>query len=198
MQFTVTFRHMEGTDALRGYAEKRVARFKKFFADPISCHVTMSTTRHHHTVDVNVQLHNGFRIAAHETTENMYSSIDIVAAKIERQVRRYKSKLRHRKVRDMPAAPVFHSRIHEPDSTPVNADSIADDSQSLPETEAPAIKSREKISAQPMAISEAVMQLNLLHTQFYVFRNEDTAEVNIVYKHEDGGYGLIETGKLSK
>ncbi len=194
MQFTVTFRHMEGTKALKEYAEKRVARFKKFFADPISCHVTMSTSRYHHTVDVNVQLHNGFRIAAHETTENMYSSIDIVAAKIERQVRRYKSKLRHHKVREMPSAEVFHTRIHDAEAKPIAPDTLEAESQSVSEA-APAIKSREKVAATAMTVAEAVMQLNLLHTQFYVFRNEETGDVNVIYQHDQGGYGLIETGK---
>ena len=195
MQFSVTFRHMEGTNALKEYAEKRVKRFAKYFADPISCHVTMSTNKYNHRADVTVQLHNGFRIAAQETTENMYSSLDMVAAKIERQVRRYKEKLRHHKVREMPATPVFHSLIEEPSEEPISAEDKEPSSPEVPPPPPPQIMSRERLEAGPMSLAEAVMQLNLLHEQFYVYRDEKSGDVNVIYKHEDGGYGLIETGR---
>jgi len=93
MQFAVTFRHMEPTEALKAYARERMERVRKYLPDPISCHVVLSTERHNHRIDVSFQLHNGLSIAGHETTENMYSSIDLVIAKIERQVRKYKGKL---------------------------------------------------------------------------------------------------------
>ena len=105
MQFSVTFRHMEATEALKNYAKDRLGRIKKYFPDPIACHVVLSTERHNHRVDVNLQLHNGFKVAGHESTENMYSSIDLVSAKIERQVRRYKDKLREHKPRELAAVP---------------------------------------------------------------------------------------------
>ena len=180
---------MEGTQALKEYAEKRVKRFAKYFADPISCHVTMSTNRYNHRADVSVQLHNGFRIAAHDTTENMYSSLDLVAAKIERQVRRYKEKLRHHKVREMPATPVFHSVLEDAEA-PTETPTAGEQASSAP----PLITSREKLQAGPMTVAEAVMQLNLLHEQFYVFRDEKSGDVNVLYRIEGGGYGLIETG----
>ena len=88
MQFSLTFRHMDATDALKSYTEERLQRIKKYFPDPISCNVVLSANRFNHRVDVTLKLHNGFQVAGHETTENMYSSIDIVAAKIERQVRK--------------------------------------------------------------------------------------------------------------
>ncbi len=97
MQFSVTFRHMEATEALKDYAKEKVQRIRKYFPDPIAVHVVMSTERYNHRADVNVQLHNGLKIAGSEATENMYSSIDLVVAKIERQVRRYKDKLRDHK-----------------------------------------------------------------------------------------------------
>jgi putative sigma-54 modulation protein len=73
MQFSVTFRHMDATEALKNYAKERFERIKKYFPDPIACHVVLSTERYNHRVDVNLQLHNGFKIAGHEITENMYS-----------------------------------------------------------------------------------------------------------------------------
>src|SRR5512139_3191321 len=93
MQFAVTFRHMEPTEALKSYARERMERVRKYLPDPIACHVVLSTERHNHRIDVSFQLHNGLSIAGHETTENMYSSIDLCIAKIERQIREDKCKL---------------------------------------------------------------------------------------------------------
>src|SRR3954462_11176506 len=93
MQFAVTFRHMEPTEALKAYARERMERVRKYLPDPISCHVVFSTERHNHRIDVTFQLHNGLSVTGHEITENLYSSIDLCIAKIERQVRKYKGRL---------------------------------------------------------------------------------------------------------
>src|SRR5260221_7921899 len=115
MQFAVTFRHMEPTDALKAYARERMERVRKYLPDPIACHVVLSTERHNHRIDVSFQLHNGLSIAGHETTENMYSSIDLCIAKIERQVRKYKGKLEGMRARPhgVQALPWSHSIIDE-------------------------------------------------------------------------------------
>src|SRR6185295_7808649 len=115
MQFAVTFRHMEPTDALKSYAKERMERVRKYLPDPIACHVVLSTERHNHRIDVNFQLHNGLSVAGHETTENMYSSIDLCIAKIERQVRKYKGKLEGMKARPhhVQAMPWSHSVVEE-------------------------------------------------------------------------------------
>jgi|SRR5690606_13675386 len=190
MQFSVTFRHMDATEALKGYARDRLEKIRKYFPDPISIHVVMSTEKFHHRVDVNVQLHNGFKLAGTETTENMYSSIDLVSAKIERQVRRYKDKLREHKVRELTPVPVLHSVIAEPPSAGANGEAAA---EAAPHLEAPVVVKRETVKADPMTPSEAIMQLNLIEASFLVFRNEGTGQINVVYKRDDGAYGLIET-----
>src|SRR5438552_6239590 len=115
MQFAVTFRHMEPTDALKSYAKERMERVRKYLPDPIACHVVLSTERHNHRIDVSFQLHNGLAIAGHEITENMYSSIDLCIAKIERQVRKYKGKLEGMKARPhgVHSLPWSHSIVSE-------------------------------------------------------------------------------------
>src|SRR5690242_20682228 len=98
MQMSVTFRHMDATDALKEYAHEKVERIRKYFPDPLKAHVVLECDRgYNHHADVVITLHNGIVIAGEETTEDMYSSIDLVMAKIERQVRRYKEKLRNHK-----------------------------------------------------------------------------------------------------
>src|SRR5947207_8380824 len=115
MQFAVTFRHMEPTEALKSYARERMERVRKYLPDPISCHVVLSTERHNHRIDVTFQLHNGIAVAGHEITENMYSSIDLCIAKIERQVRKYKGKLEGMRARPhhVVALPWSHSIVSE-------------------------------------------------------------------------------------
>jgi len=197
MQFSVTFRHMDATDALKGYAKDRLEKIRKYFPDPISIHVVMSTERFLHRVDVNVQLHNGFKIAGTEATENMYSSIDLVSAKIERQVRRYKEKLRAHKVRELEGVPVVHSVLAEPTGEIAADGGTGEPADLTDEAPLPTVITRETVRAEPMSTAEAIMQLNLLHAPFLVFRNDRTGQINVVYKREDGAYGLIEPTALS-
>lgn len=196
MQFAVTFRHMEPTEALKSYAKERMERVRKYLPDPISCHVVLSTERHNHRIDVTFQLHNGLSVAGHETTENMYSSIDLCIAKIERQVRKYKGKLEGMKARPhhVQAMPWSHSVVEEAFGT------VDDTGKQIPAHDAhPArtpefqVVKTEKFHAQPMSVSDAIVQLNLLHEPFLVFRHDTDGRVAVVYKREDGAYGLIET-----
>jgi putative sigma-54 modulation protein len=202
MQFSVTFRQMDGTDALRDYAHDRVQRIRKYLPDPIAVHVTMGTERHNHLVDINVQLHNGLSIAGHETTENMYSSIDLALAKIERQVRRYKEKLRHHKGK-VGLEPVAWShsvlseqaeRLQQQEEAAAAAH-LQNDAAARAASDADhVVMKTEKFVADPLSVPAAIMQLNLTDRQFLVFQNEDSLRVNVVYRRDDGSYGLIDTG----
>lgn len=195
MQFSVTFRHMEPTESLKSYARERMERIRKYVPDPISCHVVLSTERHNHRIEVNFQLHNGLAIAGHETTENMYSSIDLCIAKIERQVRKYKGKIEEQRTRPHGVEPLpwSHSIVHEAfgqiDVTPKNGNGL----EHGPDFQ---VVRTEKFHANPMPVSAAIVQLNLLAEPFLVFRNvEDGNNVSVVYKRTDGSYGLIDTGQ---
>lgn len=242
MQFSVTFRQMEPSDALKEYAGEKIGRIRKYLPDPIACHVVLSKERHHHRADVNLQLHNGFTVAAHESSDNMYSSIDLVISKIERQVKRYKDKLRKRRVKSTyPPLAASHSIISEEHdrvqaeiaaerepapagagaeavpAAPVEAESgaatvgseggAAADGRPAADGRRdghPAVDGRadggpsivdkaERFHSTPMSTNEAIMQLNLLHEQFLVYRSDQTGQVNVVYRRDDGTYGLIET-----
>ena len=209
MQVSVTFRHMDATESLKSYAQQRMERIKKYLPDPISCHVVLSTERHNHRIDVNFQLHNGLSIAGHETTENMYSSIDLVIAKIERQVRKYKGKLREQKTRHhIDPLPWSHTVMAEEiDTSPIPATAAAPANGSydgsiteeIPATRPPAtvVVKTEKFHASPLSVDDAIMQLNLVDAQFLVFRSTVNGVVSVVYRRDDGGYGLIETTKTS-
>jgi ribosome hibernation promoting factor len=196
MQLSVTFRHMDSTDALREYAKEKVERIRKYFPDPIKAHVVLVCDRgYNHTADVMITLHNGLVIKGVETTEDMYSSIDLVMAKIERQVRRYKEKIRSHKGSEglHGQREIIHSVLAEQEMPEGAAVAGANGhSATAPE---PKIMKKSKFFAKPLTPNEAVMQMNLLNNDFLVFTNAASHEVNVVYRRGDGTYGLIETGQ---
>ena len=187
MQLSVTFRHMEPTDALKAYAKERMERVKKYLPDPIACHVVMSTERHNHRIDVTFQLHNGLTVAGHESTENMYSSIDLCIAKIERQVRKYKGKIEEKRVRPHNIEPMQwqHSIVHE------EGEAAAPEASAK---QAYTISKTEQLQAKPLSVDDAIVQLNLMNEPFLVFRMENGGAVGVVYTRADGTFGLIDTG----
>jgi putative sigma-54 modulation protein len=197
MQLSVTFRHMDSTEALRDYAREKVERIRKYFPDPIKAHVVLVCDRgYNHTADVMITLHNGLVIKGVETTEDMYSSIDLVMAKIERQVRRYKEKIRSHK-----GAEGLHGQreiIHSVLAEPVEAEGAAASNGHAHLAAEPEIIKKSKFFAKPLTPNEAVMQMNLLNNDFLVFTNAASHEVNVVYRRGDGTYGLIETGQNGK
>jgi len=196
MQLSVTFRHMGASDALKEYARDKVERIRKYFPDPLKAHVVLACDRgYNHIADVMITLHNGIIIKGEETTEDMYSSIDLVMAKIERQVRRYKEKITHHK-----GQPTIHGQreiIHSVVEVPHEAED-AEAATMVSAKDEPKIIKKSKFFAKPLSTREAVMQMNLLGNDFLVFTNEDTHEVNVVYRREDSTYGLIETGAAGK
>lgn len=172
MLVTVSGKNVEVTNALREYAEKKVAKIGKFFEkSPVESKVTFSTERNKHIVDITVQV-NGILLRGEEGTGDMYASIDGAIEKIERQVHKFKTRI-NRKLRE-------ENKVVLP--SPPQAEEAA----------APVIKRTKRFAIKPMSVEEAVMQMDLLGHDFYVFSNSDTEEVNVVYRRKDGNYGLIE------
>ncbi len=189
MNISVTFRHMDATEALKDYAKEKVERIRKYFPDPIKSHVVLACDRgYNHIADVTITLFNGIVIKGEETTEDMYSSLDLVMAKIERQVRRYKEKLRHHKGLESihGQREIVHSVVAMEEPPLESAVQASADIE-------PKIIKKSKFFAKPMSTKEAVMQMNLLGNDFLVFTNSTTHAVNVVYRRDDETYGLIET-----
>ncbi|MSP60571.1 MAG: ribosome-associated translation inhibitor RaiA [Myxococcales bacterium] len=203
MQLSVTFRHMDTTDALKDYAREKVERINKYFPDPIKAHVVLSCDRgYNHTADVVITLHNGILIKGEEVTEDMYSSIDLVMAKIERQVRKYKDKIRsHRPASSSsPSIEMHHSVVEllgEGNGRSAGPEATLGSAAAPLAAAPPQIIKKSKFFARPLSVEEAVMQMNLLGNDFLVFSHAASREVNVVYRRKDGTYGLIETGGRS-
>jgi len=199
MQLSTTFRHMDASQAVREYAAEKLDKIKKYFnKDPISAHAVFAVERgFNHVADINITLPNGIVINAKETTEDMYSSIDLASARIERQVRKWKEKIRDHKPHGGPGAE-FRERV-------IPAEELEPQPAETPPPKltkgAPAssagfrVVKDETFSARSMKVEDAVMQLNLLGDELIVFTDAGTQCISVLYRRKDGNYGLIETGK---
>ena len=193
MQLSTTFRHMDASQAVREYTAERLERIRKYFAKgPISAHAVFAVERgFHHVADLNITLPNGIAINAKETTEDMYSSIDLAAARIERQVRKWKEKIRDHKPHGGPATEFREFVIPAEEFEP--QPSAAGDKASA--GAGFRVVKDETFSARMMKVEDAVMQLNLLGDELIVFTDAGTQCISILYRRKDGNYGLIETGR---
>lgn len=190
MQLSTTFRHMEASPAVKDYAEERLERIKKYFSrDPIAAHGTFSVERNHnHTAEFALTLPNGIVIQARETTEDMYSSVDLAVARIERQVRKWKEKIRTHKPHGGPSLQVRQTVMAAENLEPQPG---ATESK-LPE-QVPVIRDATE-EVRTLQLREAAMQLNLVERDVLVFIDADKQTLSVIYRRKDGNYGLIETG----
>ena len=196
MQTQFVFRHMESSDAMRNYAEERLGKIRRYFADPLKVSCTFTVEKIHHVAQFDVTLRNGLALHASESTENMYSSIDMALAKMERQVRKYKDRIskhqpsrgRAAKVRQAVLAAEAYDAMEA-----ISEASTTPDPPSAPAADLPPVIREKEFRAERLDVQQAIMQMNLLHRSFHVFTNKGTGDINVVYRLEDGNYGLIET-----
>lgn len=204
MQLSTTFRHMDASQAVREYSEEKLEKIRKYFhKDPIAAHAVFSVERgFNHVADINITLPSGLVINAKETTEDMYSSIDLAVARIERQVRKWKDKIRDHKPHDQQISlreRVILAETIEPQAgSPLEITEMPrSTSMSAPVAPAFNVIKEETFTVPTLRIHDAVMQLNLLGSQFLVFVDVDADHISVVYRRSDGNYGLIETGRAA-
>ncbi len=176
MDISVTFRHMQPTESLKTYAEEKVSKIKKYLDFPLEAHVVLSVEKFRHIADVTLSI-NGTWIKGIEETDDMYSAIDQVMDKLEKQVKKYLSKIRNRRAENRKS------------EEPLGAEETEEDVAFG--LEGPSIEV-EKMIAKPMDPEEAAMQLSTSQQDFIVFRNSRSEQINVIYKRKDGNLGLIE------
>ncbi len=177
MQITTTFRHMEPSDALKSYAEEKLDRVKKYIDEPVVAQVFLTVEKIRHMAEVTLTA-KGITIKASEETNDMYAAVDAVVDKIERQMRRYKERIKAHK-------PSTDTRERQVQKSIVAAESIE-------QSREPVVIKTKTFSIKPMSVDEAVMQMDLLHKDFLVFTNAVNEQINVIYRRKDGNYGLIE------
>lgn len=183
MQIVVKGKNVEVTEALRAHAEKRITKIQRYFDRIISSDVTLSTERNWHIVEVTVHA-NGTVLRGEERTNDMYSSIDKVIDKLEKQVKRQKGKVT-RKGRG--------SHLGE-ELAAAEVETVAAPTQT-PEAEAhtlePHVEHLKRFNSPLMSVVEAVKEIESSGLEFYVFNNARTGRINVLYKRSKG-YGLID------
>ncbi len=174
MKFTIIGKGMEVTDDLREDVEKKLGKLEKYFTEDTEVHVTLSVQKGRQKIEVTIPV-KGQVIRAEEDSTDMYVSIDLVEEVIERQLRKYKTKLVARHQEGGNFKQEFFDEVED-----------ADEDQEIK------IIRTKKFGVKPMYPEDACVQMELTGHDFFVFCNAETDEVNVVYKRKDGSYGLIE------
>lgn len=173
MKYTIRGKQVNVTEAMHEKAIKKIGKFERFFKPDAEAVITFKVEKDRFIFETAIYS-NGTIIRAEESSNDMYASMDMVVEKLERQIRKYKTKLgkQLRQEAMVPENFVIHEEIDE------------DKDYDIVRTK--------RFPLKPMSTEEAILQMNLLSHNFYVFINSETETVNVVYRRKDGKYGLIE------
>jgi putative sigma-54 modulation protein len=172
MKFIIVGKNIELTPGLKGAVEDKLSKLDKYFNPDTEVHVTLSVEKERQKIEVTIPV-KGSIIRSEQVSNDMYVSIDLVEEVIERQLKKYRKKIVDKKQNVSAFSQAFVETVEE-----------ADDEIKIVRTK--------KFDIKPMYPEDACIQMELLGHSFYVFRNAETDEVNVVYKRKGGTYGLIE------
>ena len=176
MKFTFTEKRMDSSEELRAYSMRKIGKLDRFFKNEADAYVTFSVERGRFLAEITIRS-NGLFYRASELTNDMYASVDSGVAAIERQIRRNKTRL-EKKLRE---------GALEAEQIPAYVSAAEEEEKD----EFKIVRSK-RFSIKPMSPEEAILQMNLLDHEFFVFRNvEDDGAISVVYRRKNGGYGLI-------
>lgn len=180
MNFHIRGENLQVTEALREYVEKKVGRLDRYFDNELKTdvHVTMRVIRGEATIETTIPM-TGVILRAEETHNDMYAAIDLLVEKLERQIRKHKTKVNRKLRHDTNNRVVFR------EAAPVALLDYEED------VDIDIVRTKQ-FNLKPMDAEEAVLQMDLLGHNFFVFQNSATNEVNVVYRRNDGRFGLIE------
>lgn len=171
MKFNIHGKNIEVTDAIKGYVESKIGRIEKYFKDTdLTATVNLRVRGKEQIVEVTIPA-NKMVLRAEEKNVDLYAAIDLVSDKLERQIRKNKTKAR----KNLKQTIIFND-------FDVDSNEDVDDS----------IAKRKNIDTKPMSEEEAILQMELIGHDFFLFKNEKTNELCVVYKRADKGYGIIE------
>lgn len=166
---------LEITDAMKKYAKEKLEKLEKYIENPerVDATIVVKVKKTSHKVEVTIPLKK-LILRAEEEQESFYAAIDVVIDKLERQIRKNKTRIGTKKGKE-------------------TKDFVLDYIKELEDDDQTNIVKRKKISVKPMDEEEAILQMELLGHEFYLFKNIETDAPSLVYKRKDGNYGLIET-----
>ena len=168
----VSGKNIEVTTVLRNTIEAKLDKFGKYFKEDTEAQATLSVQKNRQIIEITIPI-NGTILRVEEATEDMYSSIDSAVDKLNRQVRKHKTKLEKKyKGQNM-----------------MKFEKIPRYEEAYEEHK---IVKTKRFAVKPMGEEEAILQMELLGHNFFVFTNSETDDVNVIYRRKDGDYGLIE------
>ena len=175
MKFNIRGNKVEITEPIGKYVEEKIGRLDKYFENPgsLTANVLVRIRGIDQIVEVTIPAKKMI-LRGEERNKDLYAAIDLVSDKIERQIR--KNKTRMQKKATKPSMIDFNMNFEAEENEPEET-----------------VVKRKKIEMKPMSEEEAILQMNLIGHEFFVFKDADTGEVCILYKRKDGGYGMIET-----
>ncbi|QNU67573.1 ribosome-associated translation inhibitor RaiA [Ruminiclostridium herbifermentans] len=175
MKTIINGKNIEITEGLRERVTKKISKLNRFFEKEVEAHVTLGVQKLRQTAEITIS-YNGIVFRAEESNEDMYVSIDKAVDLIERQIRKNKTRL--------------EKKLYENDFRVENF--TFTDTEEVPEEKEFKIVRSKRFAIKPMDVEEAILQMNLLGHEFFMFFNAETNHSNVVYKRKDGNYGLIE------
>ena len=171
MRVTVIGKNINVTSALKEIVERKISKLDRYFKPNVEARATLTVQKNSQIFEVTIPF-NGVILRCEESTDDMYKSIDLVQAKLERQIRKQRTKLQRRSNESLRFS---------------NFDEVA-----LEEDDQGEIVKVKKFNINPMSTEEAILQMELVEHNFFVFKDSDTDNVNVIYKRKDGNYGLLE------
>ena len=179
MEIFVRGDKIEVTKAIQDYAKEKLGRIEKYIGDSekIRATVVVSVKGHNQKVEVTIPL-KSIILRAEETKDDLYAAIDVVSDKLERQIRKNKTKLQSKKMKEKLDKDLVYAEI----------DSIKEEDE-----ENGKIVKRKTVEVKPMSEEEAILQMELLEHQFFIFKDAETGKYAVVYKRKEGNYGIIES-----
>ncbi|TDO95132.1 putative sigma-54 modulation protein [Halanaerobium saccharolyticum] len=184
-------KNIDITPALKEHAEEKVQKKldKYFDGEPLEVQISMEVEKERHIVEVTAFI-KGLILRGEEVSDDMYTSIDGVMDKLEHQMRKYKSKLHNRYIERKQE---YKEEYKKKRKEQVLNHQLGNDEENVETDEfEPQVVRTKSFPMKPMKVEEACMQMDLIGHSFFVFLNADTEKTNVVYKRNDGNYGLIE------
>lgn len=175
MRISIIAKNMELTPALKEMIEKKISKLDKYFEPKVEARAKLTVQKNRHIFEVTIPF-NGVILRGEEASEDMYKSIDIVEEKLERQIRKQKTKLARRNVESL--------KFFGVDEVAIEDDDPADNE--------PSIVRMKKFCANAMSSDEAILQMELLGHSFFIYEDINEANMCVIYKRKDGNYGLLE------
>ena len=176
MKFIIRGKNLEVTDSIKSYIEEKIGKLDKYFEKPgeLTANVIVRVKGKDQIVEVTIPAKK-IILRGEESNEDLYASIDLVSDKLERQIKKNKAKMNNMKGKKMVAE--FNFDV---------VDTLEDEKEKL-------IAKRKDLEMKPMSEEEAILQMELLGHDFFIFKNDNIDQISVVYKRKEGNYGIINT-----